>query len=149
MTITSVHDTLGGFVREKRLALKPHISLRTMAELLGIPLIQLSNLESNQAIIQPALEVLELLSSHLQLDASDTKILHQLAVNCPKQSVSIPTILSTYIVNVPCARTALRTDKTINWVDAEWGAFTSGFTASNKAKDSLIPNAFQPAVVVW
>lgn len=148
-TITNVYDTLGDFVREKRLALKPYISLRHMAELLRIPLIQLSNLESNLAVIHPTPEVLERLSSHLQLDANDIKTLHQLAANCRKQSVSIPTNLSTYVVSVPCTRTALRTDKTINWVDAEWVAFTRGFTFSNKVKDSPVTNAFQPVEVIW
>jgi len=90
---------------------------------MGISLIELSYLESNQAI-QPTKELLDLLAHHLKLDDRDTELLHQLGItHCTPYKTTKN--LADYISTVPCTRTALRTDKSIDWLDDEWIAFTN------------------------
>ena len=101
-----------------------------MAVLIGIPLLELSNLESNQAI-KPTPELLDLLAHYLKLSDSDTELIHRLG-STYRITDKTAKNLADYISTVPCTRTALRTSKNISWFDAEWVAFVKILKSSNR-----------------
>ena len=70
--------TFGSFIRQKRLALDPHISLRKMAELLNLSPVHMSNIETGREAA-PKNDVLINLAKQLKLDKQETELMYDLS----------------------------------------------------------------------
>jgi len=113
--------TFGSFIRSKRLALEPYISLRKMAELLNLSPVHMSNIETEREAA-PKKEVLDNLVRYLKLDKQDEVLMYDLAAES-KAYVAVPADLPEYISANELARIALRTAKDVDATDEEWQEF--------------------------
>jgi transcriptional regulator with XRE-family HTH domain len=113
--------TFGSFIRTKRIGLENYISLRKMAELLGLSPVHMSNIETGRDAA-PRKEVLEGLAQHLQLTKKETEQMYELAAKS-KNYVAVPGDLPEYISAHEYARIALRVAKDVDATDLEWQEF--------------------------
>ena len=113
--------TFGSFIREKRLALKPYISLRKMAELIDIVPSYMSTIETGYDSA-PSEEILSDLARVLRLDKQDQTTMYELAAKS-KTYTAIPEDLPEYISANEYARIALRVAKDLDATDSEWIEF--------------------------
>lgn len=110
--------TFGAFIRNKRLELKPEISLRKMAELLSLSPVHMSNIETGRDAA-PKKEVLDKLVPILKLDKQGTERMYDLAAES-KAYTAIPGDLPEYITTHEYAKIALRLAKDVDATDQEW-----------------------------
>lgn len=113
--------TFGAFVREKRLASEPYISMRQLAELLGISPVYMSNIENNRNPA-PKDDILERMSVLLKLSKNEREVLYELAAKS-KNYTAVPGDLPEYISTNELARVALRVAKDVDATDKEWMDF--------------------------
>ena len=117
----SEDSTFGSFIREKRMALQPHISMRKMAELLSLSPVHMSNIETGRETA-PKVEVLVEISQQLKLNKQETELMYDLAAKS-KNSLTVPGDLPEYITSNEYAKIALRVAKDVDATDEEWIAF--------------------------
>ena len=113
--------SFGAFIRNKRMRLDPHVSLRKMAELLNISPVHLSNIETGRDAA-PKDEVLVNLARLLRLDKSDQEYMYDLAA-ASKNYTAIPSDLPEYISTHEYAKIALRVARDVDATDEEWIEF--------------------------
>ena len=113
--------SFGAFIRNKRMRLDPHVSLRKMAELLNISPVHLSNIETGRDAA-PKDEVLVNLARLLRLDKSEQEYMYDLAA-ASKNYTAIPSDLPEYISTHEYAKIALRIARDVDATDDEWIAF--------------------------
>lgn len=110
--------TFGSFIRNKRLASEPYISLRKLAELLDISPVYMSNIE-NDRNPAPKDEILERMAELLRLSKPEREMLFELAAKS-KTYTAVPGDLPEYISTNELARVALRVAKDVDATDMEW-----------------------------
>lgn len=113
--------TFGSFIRKKRVDLDPYISLRKMAELLGISPVYMSNIETDRNPA-PKDDILEHLSKLLRLTKPEREQMYELAAKT-KTYTAVPGDLPEYISGNEYARIALRVAKDVDATDKEWTDF--------------------------
>ena len=113
--------TFGGFVRGKRLASEPYLSMRKMAELLGLSPVYMSNIETDRTPA-PKDNILEHMALLLKLDRQERELLFDLAASS-KTYTAVPGDLPEYITANEYARIALRVAKDVDATDEEWLEF--------------------------
>ena len=113
--------TFGSFIREKRIELKPYISLRKMAELIDIVPSYMSTMETGYDSA-PSEEILVKIAYILKLDKQEQELMYELAAKS-KTYTAIPEDLPEYISNNEYARIALRVAKDMDATDSEWIEF--------------------------
>ena len=107
--------TFGGFIREKRLAVK--INLRKLADILEISPAFLSDIENDHRY-PPDKEKIYKIAEVLELSKEDTDLLFDLAAGNKKNSVS-PDIAD-YIMAQEKSRVALRMARDMGAGEEEW-----------------------------
>ena len=115
------NNTFGAFIRSKRIALDPYISLREMARLLNISAPHMSNIEAGRDAA-PQKEVLVNIAHILKLDKHETELMYDLAA-ASKNYTAIPSDLPEYISTHEYAKIALRVAKDVDATDDEWKDF--------------------------
>lgn len=113
--------TFGFYIREKRKALEPYISLRKMAELLDISPVYMSNIETDRNPA-PKDDILANMAKILKLDKHEQEMLYELAAKS-KTYTAVPGDLPEYISANEYARIALRVAKDVDATDKEWQEF--------------------------
>jgi len=113
--------TFGSFIREKRLESEPYISLRKLAERLGISPVYMSNIETDRNPA-PKDDILANMAHILKLDKQDTELMYELAAKT-KAYTAVPGDLPEYISANEYARIALRVAKDVDATDREWQEF--------------------------
>ena len=126
-------NSFGAFIRGKRMRLKPHISLRKMAELLGLSPVYMSNIETGRDAA-PKKEVLENLARLLKLDKSEQEHMYDLAA-ASKKYTAIPSDLPEYITTHEYAKIALRVAKDVDATDEEWIEFIKKLKKRSKEEN--------------
>ena len=126
-------QTFGEYIREKRIALEPHISLRKMAELLFISPVYMSNIETGMNPA-PKNNILEHLAKILKLDKKQSELMYELAAKS-KTFTAIPGDLPEYISSNEYARIALRVAQDVDATDNEWQEFIKKLQ-NRKEKDN-------------
>ncbi len=116
-----VDGNFGAFVRQRRLALEPGLSLRKMAEMLSLSPVHISNIETGREAA-PRNEVLIELARILKLDKQETEIMYDLAA-ASKNYTAVPGDLPEYISKNEYAKIALRVAKDVDATDQEWIEF--------------------------
>jgi len=114
-------NTFGVFIRGKRMSLDPHISLRKMAELLGLSPVHMSNIETGRDAA-PKADVLIDLARILKLNKQEQERMYDLAA-ASKNYIAIPSDLPEYITTHKYAKIALRVAKDVDATDEEWIEF--------------------------
>jgi transcriptional regulator with XRE-family HTH domain len=116
--------TFGAFIRKKRLALDPHISLRKMAQLLNLSPVYMSNIETGRGAA-PKKEVLDNLARILKLNKQEAELMYDLAAESKNFKIqsAVPGDLPEYISTHEYAKIALRVAKDVDATDAEWMEF--------------------------
>jgi len=114
-------DTFGAFIRNKRIKLDPHTSLRKMAELLSISPIYMSNMETGRDSA-PKKEILDKLVGLLKLNKQEEERMYDLAAQS-KSDTTVPSDLPEYISTHEYAKIALRVAKDVDATDEEWIEF--------------------------
>jgi len=114
-------NTFGAFIRNKRVATDPYISLRKMAELLNLSVVHMSNIETGRDAA-PKKEVLDNLARFLKLDKQEQERMYDLAAQS-KNYTAIPSDLPEYITSNEYAKIALRVAKDVDATDQEWIEF--------------------------
>ena len=125
--------TFGAFVREKRVNKEPYISLRKVAETLGLSAPYLSNVETNREVA-PKREILAKLAEILHLDKYEKARMYDLAAKS-KNHVAVPADLPEYISEHELARTALRVAKEVDATDKEWQEFINKLKKRGKIEE--------------
>ena len=125
--------TFGSFIRQKRLELKPYISLRKMAELIDIVPSYMSTMETgyNSA---PSEEILANIARVLKLDKQDQELMYELAAKS-KTYTAIPEDLPEYISTNEYARIAMRVAKDVDATDDEWIEFIEKLKRRGQKKE--------------
>jgi len=125
--------TFGSFIRQKRLELKPYISLRKMAELIDIVPSYMSTMETgyNSA---PSEEILANIARILKLDKQDQELMYELAAKS-KTYTAIPEDLPEYISTNEYARIAMRVAKDVDATDDEWIEFIEKLKRRGQKKE--------------
>ena len=125
--------TFGSFIRQKRLEMKPYISLRKMAELIDIVPSYVSTMETgyNSA---PTEEILANIARVLKLDKQDREMMYELAAKS-KTYTAIPEDLPEYISNNEYARIAMRVAKDVDATDDEWIEFIEKLKRRGQKKE--------------
>jgi len=113
--------TFGAFIREKRMGMDPHVSLRKMAQMLGLSPVHMSNIETGRDAA-PKSEILADLGRILSLSKAERERMYDLAADS-KSYVAVPADLPEYITTHEYAKIALRTARDINATDEEWMEF--------------------------
>ena len=126
--------TFGTFIRKKRMELDPHISLRKMAELLGISPIYMSYIETGRDSA-PKKEILDKLVGLLKLNKHEEGLMYDLAAQS-KSYVAIPSDLPEYISTHEYAKIALRVAKDVDATDEEWIEFIDKLKKRGKTNKS-------------
>ena len=126
--------TFGIFIREKRMTLDPHISLRKMATLLNLSPVHMSNIETGRDAA-PKSEALFKLAEILKLRKCEQEIMFDLAAKS-KNYVAVPADLPEYISTHEYAKIALRVAKDVDATDAEWIEFIEKLRERGKAKET-------------
>ena len=114
-------NTFGAFVRNKRLSLNPHISLRKMAELLSLSAVYMSNIETGREAA-PKDEILLKLVNILKLNKEEQDHMYDLAAES-KNYPTVPSDLPEYITTHNYAKIALRVARDVDATDDEWIEF--------------------------
>ena len=116
--------SFGPYIRKKRIALEPHVTLRKMAELVGLSKEHMSNVETGRQAA-PKQEVLEKLATHLRLTKRETEVMYDLAAKSKrnKNQMAVPADLPEYITTNEYAKIALRMAKDVDATDEEWMEF--------------------------
>ena len=125
--------TFGSFIRNKRLELKPYISLRKMAELLNIAPSYLSTMETGYDSA-PKDDILERISAFFKLDKQEKELMYELAAKS-KTYTAIPSDLPEYISANEYARIALRVAKDVDATDTEWIEFIEKLKKRGKQEE--------------
>ena len=126
-------NTFGAFIREKRVATDPHISLRKMAELLNLSPVHMSNIETGRDAA-PKNEVLENLARFLKLDKQEQERMYDLAAPS-KNYTAVPGDLPEYITTNEYAKIALRVAKDVDATDEEWIEFIEKLKKRGRQED--------------
>jgi transcriptional regulator with XRE-family HTH domain len=111
--------TFGAFIRAKRK--EKSITLRKLAELLGLSAVHMSNMENDRRPA-PKDEALKDIIRVLMLDKQEQTLMYELAAKS-KSIPSVPQDLPEYIAANELARVALRTAKDASATDKEWMDF--------------------------
>lgn len=111
--------SFGSFIRAKRL--EADITLRGMAQILGISPVYMSNIETDRNPA-PKADILENLAKALRLYKHEREIMYDLAAQS-KNYATIPGDLPEYISANEYARIALRMAKDVDATDTEWIEF--------------------------
>jgi transcriptional regulator with XRE-family HTH domain len=116
--------TFGAFIRQKRLALENAVSLRKMAELLGLSPVHMSNIETGRDSA-PRNDVLVNLARLLKLDKREQELMYDLAAESKnyKTRTAVPGDLPEYISKNEYAKIALRMARDVDATDQEWMEF--------------------------
>jgi transcriptional regulator with XRE-family HTH domain len=122
--------TFGSFVRTTRVNLEPYISMRKMAELLGISIVYMSNIE-NDRNAAPKDDILAHMAELLKLDKPGTERMYELAAKS-KAYTAVPGDLPEYISAHEYARIALRVAKDVDATDKEWMEFIEKLKARGR-----------------
>jgi len=125
--------TFGAFIRQKRLETDPPISLRKMAELVGLSPVHMSNVETERETA-PGNEHLAKLAQFLKLDKQDTELMYDLAAES-KSYVAVPGDLPEYISANEYAKIALRVAKDVDATDTEWIEFIEKLKKRGQQKE--------------
>ena len=125
--------TFGSFVRSKRIAVEPYISLRKMAELLDISPVYMSNIETDRNAA-PKDDILEKLATLLKLTKQETEQMYELAAKS-KAYTAVPGDLPEYISAHEYARIALRVAKDYDATDTEWQEFIEKLKKRSRQED--------------
>jgi len=123
-------DTFGAFIRNKRIKLDPHTSLRKMAELLSISPIYMSNMETGRDSA-PKKEILDKLVGLLKLNKQEEERMYDLAAQS-KSDTTVPSDLPEYISTHEYAKIALRVAKDVDATDEEWIEFINKLKKRSK-----------------
>lgn len=126
--------TFGAFIRKKRLALDPYISLRKMAELLDIAPSYMSTMETGYDSA-PKDDILADIANVLKLDKQERELMYELAAKS-KTYTAIPSDLPEYISSNEYARIALRMAKDVDATDTEWIEFIEKLKKRRKAEEN-------------
>jgi len=126
--------TFGIFIREKRMELDPHISLRKMATLLNLSPVHMSNIETGRDAA-PKSEVLFKLAEILKLDKKETEKMYDLAAES-KNYVAVPADLPEYISTHEYAKIALRMAKDVDATDEEWKEFIEKLRKRSESEEA-------------
>jgi transcriptional regulator with XRE-family HTH domain len=113
--------TFGSFIRGKRMASDPYISLRKLADLLDISPVYMSNIE-NDRNPAPKDDILEHMASLLKLSKTEREQMYEMAAKT-KTYTAVPGDLPEYISTNEYARIALRVAKDVDATDTEWQEF--------------------------
>ena len=126
--------TFGSFIRNKRVEMKPYISLRKMAEILDIAPSYLSTMETgyNSA---PTENILADLARILKLDKDDMEMMYDLAAKS-KTYTAVPEDLPEYISASEYAKIALRVARDVDATDEEWIEFIEKLKKRGKKEES-------------
>ena len=122
------NQVFGAFLKEKRN--ERVITLRAMAEMIGIGYGYYSDLESGRRTPPIELEFLDKVKMALRLSDEDNQTLYDLA---GKAREAAPPDLTGYINNTPKARIALRVAKETA-TDEDWEHFTQFLERKEKPK---------------
>ena len=125
--------TFGSYIRKKRLALDPEISLRKMAALLKISPIYMSNIETGRDAA-PKDNILLDLANNLKLNKHEREQMYELAAKT-KKFTAVPGDLPEYISSNEYARIALRVAKDVDATDTEWIEFIEKLKKRGKQED--------------
>ena len=117
-------SSFGPYIRKKRTAIEPHMSLRKLAELVGLSPVHMSNVETGREAA-PKQEVLVKIAKHLKLTKRETEVMYDLAAKSKryKSLVAVPVDLPEYISTNEYAKIALRMAKDVDATDEEWMEF--------------------------
>ena len=111
--------TFGAFLRARRLG--KNLTLRALAELLGISPVHMSNIENDRRPA-PKGQVLSCIVEILQLNKDDAELMYDLAARS-KHIPSVAADLPEYISEKDIVRVALRKAKDAGATDDEWREF--------------------------
>ena len=125
--------TFGAFIRQKRVNAESYLSLRKLAEMVGISAPHFSNIENDREMA-PQHNILEKLAAILQLDKSEQALMYDLAAKS-KNHVAVPADLPEYISEHELARTALRIAKEVDATDEEWQEFINKLEKRGKVRE--------------
>ena len=126
-------NTFGAFIRRKRLASEPYLSLRKLAELLDISPVYMSNIEVGRNAA-PKEDILEKLARILKLDKQEQELLYDLAAES-KNYTAVPSDLPEYITANEYAKIALRVAKDMDATDEEWMEFIEKLKNRGRQED--------------
>jgi len=124
--------TFGAFIRQKRMELDPHISLRKMAQLINLSIVHMSNIETGREAA-PKKDVLDNLAGMLKLDKQEQELMYDLAAKS-KNYTAIPSDLPEYITTHEYAKIALRVAKDVDATDEEWIEFIEKLKKRSKGE---------------
>ena len=126
--------TFGTFIREKRMTLDPHISLRKMATLLNLSPVHMSNIETGRDAA-PKSDVLFKLAEILKFEKWEQEKMYDLAAES-KSYVAVPADLPEYISTHEYAKIALRMAKDVDATDEEWMEFIEKLRERGKSEET-------------
>jgi len=123
-------NAFGTYIRSKRVALEPFISLRKMAELLNLSPVHMSNIETGRETA-PKKDVLVNLTRILKLEKQEQDLFYDLAAET-KNKPAVPSDLPEYITAHEYAKVALRVAKEVDATDEEWIEFITKLKTRGK-----------------
>ena len=128
-------NRFGAFIRGKRLALEPDMSLRKMAELVNLSPVHMSNIETGRDPA-PKNEVLARIALILKLDKQEQELMYDLAAET-KNYTTVPGDLPEYITTHEYAKIALRMAKDVDATDEEWIDFIEKLKRRGEQEEKL------------